>query len=776
MKKPQILIVEDEQLVAYTIQRTLTKSGFQIAGIAASGIEALRIAAEKQPDLILMDIDIKGKRDGIDTASEIQKTSDVPIIYLTAFTDEEIINRVKDTHPYGFLIKPLDERELFTSISLALNKYSFEKEIKNKEKCFNAERKQYIDQLRRNETLLTQIATATPIGLYVVDYRTDEILYVNERFCEIWNITHLKYEIKSRKIKHSDLMPLRYSMVKNKKSYIDTSVPLHDEGNDSVLEDDFELNDGRTIHRYSTQVRDEYGKYYGRLYTFEDITHHKIYEMELSESKEQYRELVENQGEGVGFVDANERFLFANPAAETIFGVPGELVGRNLTEFLSPDQLEIVKEQTSRREKGEDNVYELQITRPGGEIVDILVTVRAKFDKKGVFIGSFGIFRDISERKRSEEKLRQSEEKYRFVVENLKEVIFQTDKDGKWSFLNPAWTEVTGFSIKETLENNFLEYVHPDDRARNAELFKPLIERKKEYCRHQIRYLTKDGGFKWVEVYARLILDKEQHVTGTAGTLFDISERKLAEEEMQKALEKERELSQLRSRFISIVSHEYRTPLTSISASSELLERYHKKWPDEKKVELLQRIQKSVDYMVSMLNDVLMINKADSGKLEFNPVSMDLVKASSIMAEETRLQSPDTNKIIFQSIESEIRGYFDEKLLRQIISNLLSNAVKYSNSNKNIYFSISMLSGCAVITIKDEGIGISERDQIRLFEPFFRGNNALSLSGTGLGLSIVKRAVDLHKGTIQCSSRIGEGTTFTIQLPVSPMNSIPLEL
>ncbi|MBW4576560.1 MAG: PAS domain S-box protein [Aphanothece sp. CMT-3BRIN-NPC111] len=141
----------------------------------------------------------------------------------------------------------------------------------------------------------------------------------------------------------------------------------------------------------------------------------------------------------------------------------------------------------------------------------------------------------IKERQRAKEAVQESEQKYRSVVENVKEVIFQTDAAGLWTFLNPAWTEITGFSINESIGASFLNYVHPDDRQRNLELFQPLIQRQKEYCRHEIRYLTKEGGYRWIEVFARLTLDADNSISGTSGTLNDITERKLAEEALRKS-------------------------------------------------------------------------------------------------------------------------------------------------------------------------------------------------------------------------------------------------
>jgi PAS domain S-box-containing protein len=138
-------------------------------------------------------------------------------------------------------------------------------------------------------------------------------------------------------------------------------------------------------------------------------------------------------------------------------------------------------------------------------------------------------------------------EQYQFVVENLKEVVFRTDAEGHWTFLNSAWAEVTGFTVEESLGKVFLEYVYPEDRELNLALFRPLIERKKDYCRHEIRYTYKDGGFRYIEVWARLTLDEKGDATGTAGTLTDITERKQAEKEREELILKlEKALSEVK--------------------------------------------------------------------------------------------------------------------------------------------------------------------------------------------------------------------------------------
>lgn len=293
-------------------------------------------------------------------------------------------------------------------------------------------------------------------------------------------------------------------------------------------------------------------------------------------------------------------------------------------------------------------------------------------------------------------------------------------------------------------------------------------------------------------------------------------QRKQAEGEIRKALEKEKELTELKSRFISMTSHEFRTPLTTIQSSAELLENYSHRWTEEKKLSHLLRIQTSVEHMTTLLNDVLILGKAEAGKLEFNPAPLDLENFCRNLVEELQLNDTDQHTIRFQvgnrewgvgsgeggqretddvlrkrsgsthlsyckfasastpleeqtGVHSLLPGQLpcmDEKLLRQILENLLNNAIKYSPASSTVEFILSGFSNQVVFQICDRGIGIPMEDQKLLFETFHRASNVGTIAGTGLGLAIVKRCVDIHQGQIVMESEVGVGTTFTVTLPI----------
>jgi signal transduction histidine kinase len=242
--------------------------------------------------------------------------------------------------------------------------------------------------------------------------------------------------------------------------------------------------------------------------------------------------------------------------------------------------------------------------------------------------------------------------------------------------------------------------------------------------------------------------------------------------ELSKALNQEKELNELKSRFITTASHEFRTPLGIISSSAGLLEEYDNKLDAAKRLKHLQRIQSSVRHMTRLLEDILLINQAEMGKMKFNPAPIDLANFCRELVEEVEIgmNAQDRFTLSFpQQLDNAQSIYMDEKLLRQILSNLLSNAIKYSYPDTKVDFNFTLANSRAIFAITDRGIGISEEDQIKLFESFHRGDNAGNIQGTGLGLSIVKRCAQLHQGDVSVTSQLNVGTTFTVNLPLNPL-------
>ncbi|OGU62696.1 MAG: hypothetical protein A2X60_18215 [Ignavibacteria bacterium GWF2_35_20] len=252
----------------------------------------------------------------------------------------------------------------------------------------------------------------------------------------------------------------------------------------------------------------------------------------------------------------------------------------------------------------------------------------------------------------------------------------------------------------------------------------------------------------------------------------ELLRQKIAKDEefemmLQQSLEKEKELSEMKSRFISTTSHEFRTPLTSILSSAELLQRYNKRWDEIKRNEHLNRIKSSVDYLVNLLDDVLTISRTEAGKITFKPSMVKLKELILSYIEETKSLLKENHKLKLNYKTKQEEFYLDPKLLKFIISNLLSNAIKYSPAGGNIELKITTSNGQLIIEVKDEGIGIPAEDKDSIFSAFYRTKNVNEISGTGLGLAIVKRAVDLHHGEIDVESEINKGTTIITKIPLT---------
>ncbi|MDB6028470.1 MAG: sensor protein [Verrucomicrobiales bacterium] len=266
------------------------------------------------------------------------------------------------------------------------------------------------------------------------------------------------------------------------------------------------------------------------------------------------------------------------------------------------------------------------------------------------------------------------------------------------------------------------------------------------------------------EVARESLLARDTEITGLNRDLEVKITARTAE--LHEALAEEKELNRLKGNFISMVTHEIRTPLALILGSSEILSRYLDRLPPERRAEHLGTIDSAVARMSALIEDVLLFSRAEAGRMEFNPVPINLkaftVQLVDELASATNRRCPI--ELSMRDIELVARG--DESLLRHVFANLLTNAAKYSPVGEKIYFSIIREAGDAVFSVRDQGMGIPEEDCKRLFTPFYRGKNAATIQGTGLGLVIVKHCVERHGGVIKVESAEKAGTTVTVRMPL----------
>lgn len=368
-----------------------------------------------------------------------------------------------------------------------------------------------------------------------------------------------------------------------------------------------------------------------------------------------------------------------------------------------------------------------------------------------------GISTDITERKLAEDALRSSMATNRALLNAIPDLIFRINREGIFVNFKAA-------------KNNSLLMLKSEFLGKHLD--EVLLQEVAQLTMNSVEQALETGEVQIFEcqLMADRLLDYEIRIAVSAenevmAIARDITERKQIEADIRIALEKEKELSLLKSRFISMASHEFRTPLTTILSSAELIEHYSHKWNEEKKLNHLQRIQTSVKHMTGLLNDVLLIGKAEEGKLECKPTAIDLLQFSCNLVEDIELTT-SSHTIAFRPQCQTTTAYLDEKLLRHILSNLLSNAIKYSPTGGTVNFDLVSEQEEVIFRVQDWGIGIPLADRDQLFDSFHRASNVGTISGTGLGLAIVKKSVDLHGGKIAVQSEVGVGTTFTVTLPL----------
>ena len=365
----------------------------------------------------------------------------------------------------------------------------------------------------------------------------------------------------------------------------------------------------------------------------------------------------------------------------------------------------------------------------------------------------------------------------RQFIETANAPIFGIDSKGLINEWNQTAEKITGFKKADVLGEDLVKgYITEDYQAAVKEVLdKALVG--KETANYEFPLFTKDGYRLMVLLNSSTRRDSEGKITGVLGVGQDISEMdKLKEEleykvesrtqELSESLEREKELGLLKSRFVAMASHEFRTPLTTINATSDIILKYANKM-DQDEINLrLEIIKDEVKGMTVMLEDVLIIGKSDVQKLEYNPESVDVISLIKDIIAGYQLSDSENRTFIYHLSSTVIMAKIDKKWIKNIIINLVSNAVKYSDQDTDIEVSINRDQDNISFSFKDYGIGISKEDIKLLFEPFYRGSNVNEVSGSGLGLAVLQKAVNLHKGKIEIESEIGKGSIFTVTLPI----------
>jgi PAS domain S-box-containing protein len=501
------------------------------------------------------------------------------------------------------------------------------------------------------------------------------------------------------------------------------------------------------------------------LVFFSDIDHRRRLEKKLRDTLQERETVLENSLVGIAFLSPDGGFRWANRAMAKLYGLDASASAPTdwSTLFVSREEyLRVVEDIRACMRAGNPFQQDLQMRKLDGTLFWVTATGKpvSALDKAQ---GTVWAVMDITPRKALEDALaKASSEREAIFNSALVGITFNVKRHMQW--VNDKYVEMTGYP-REMLVGSSTRIFYTDDEvhARDGKVTRETLIRDGMYVGERL-LRRRNGDVFWAQLSGRCIFDRDPDA-GVIWTLLDITERRNADNNIRAALAREKELNDLRTRFVSMTSHEFRTPLAGILSASELLRDYQDRMPAVEKKEILANIGAGVQRMTGMLDRVLLLGQVDAHMLEFRPQQIDLIALCESIVAQARAQQPKATCTVTTRFQSQgSTGLFDPNLLRHVLENLLSNAIKYSVHGGLVSFSVSFELDRTVFKVADQGIGIPPDEMPHLFESFHRASNVGAIQGTGLGLAIVKNAVELHGGQITVESELGHSTCFTVTI------------
>ncbi len=547
----------------------------------------------------------------------------------------------------------------------------------------------------------------------------------------------------------------------------------------------------------------------GISFSATDIHERKHAETALKENEYRYRQLVENASDIIYKTNSLGNFVYVNPVAQRLLGYTEQ-------EFLSKNYLELIRPGWRRRVEA---FYENQLSRrisntyfefptvaKSGSEVWIGQNVRLIEQNREV-LGFDAVARDITERIRISDALQREKEALQMCLDTADAMFLIIDHDERVRLINRKGCEILGYDEADVIGKNWFEhFVLPAEVKQLRAVFGKLMGSSATGVeKYENTVLTKSGATRLIDWHNSVIRDPANRIVSTFSSGIDITDQRIAEQKLNKmnseleqrvkerttmlnkaiealersnkeltkaeedvrsALIKEKELGELKSRFVSTASHEFRTPLAAILSSASLLAKYNSGGNEDRRAKHINRIKSSVQNLRTILDDFLSLSKLEEGKVVLKPGPVDCIKFFEELRDEMQTIAKAGQVIRYRNLGGPLVLNTDIQLLKIVFVNLVGNAIKYSPESSSIEIVTGRHNNNMYCMVKDEGIGIPEADQEHIFIRFFRAQNALASQGTGLGLNIVKKYVELMNGSISFESQEGQGASFTIELPM----------
>lgn len=539
------------------------------------------------------------------------------------------------------------------------------------------------------------------------------------------------------------------------------------------------------VNDKATIIRNSLGQAIQIIGAIHDVTIEKKIKDELQLSEQRFRGAFEHSYVGMAIVDIDGYWIDANNRLCEILGYSKqELEGMTFEELTYIDDLPADLSNRDKLIQGLESYFSMEkryIHKSGLSIwVNLYVSVVK--NEKGEILHFISQIIDISERKKMElenkrlidennynkaAQLERAEYMYRLLAENTADLICLHSLDSTFEYVSPSVSKILGYNPDDLVHQLPELLVHPDDSATLNNTIQTIVNEKKDVSIN-LRLKNHVGEYKWFESKVTVIRDSTIPIRFQSSSR-DISERRKAEKVIENTLIQERELNELRTNLVSTISHEFRTPMTTIRTSAEMISMYLESQDLKNSIQVEKRIYtiiEEIDRIVELMNAVLTISKNDSGKTSFNPAFVDLKKICQDLIDSSYSDRKDKRKIQTIFTGNTFKIFADKNLIEFAVSNILNNAFKYSEGSTDVLLTLVKSKKNVVLEIIDFGMGIPDKDLSKLFNTFFRASNTDGIQGTGLGLYIVKTFIEKNSGTVGIQSEIGKGTKVTCSFPI----------
>ena len=480
-------------------------------------------------------------------------------------------------------------------------------------------------------------------------------------------------------------------------------------------------------------------------------------------SENQYKRVVDLVNDVVFEADNSGNWTFLNPSwCRILEYTVEESLNKPFFSFLHPDDVkknEALFIPLINREKSYCS-HQTRYISKSGVVKYIKVYATLNIDVEGNVRGTTGTLQDISLQV-------QQEKNYKLLTENIQEMVVLHQPDGGYSFISQSVSVLLGYQPEELVGTHPSQLMHPEDYEKVVQAFLDFTADPQSSLVVTYRIRNKRGNYVWMEAVISLLNDEWEEVSGYISSARIIEERKRAEKFMVQALENQREMNEQKSKIISLVSHEFRNPISSIQITSDVIKTYINRQLTIKPVDLerhVKRIDAEVRRLKDSLDNILMIGKIESGNITATKKEISLQEIVKDVVERIKDVLYDDRKPEIE-ITGKVRAVnADAMQLTCIIENMVSNAYKYSAGKRAPVIRIDYASNSFVIVVRDFGIGIPEAEQNKLFSAFYRATNTGSIAGTGLGLVVIKKFVAMHGGLVKIESSEGKGTQIMVKI------------